>query len=66
MVLLAGVLAGCQSDPKPGLRMNRSDMQQLANEIAQRCLSTGAKKDTPAMTACIRQETRKEVAARAR
>ena len=40
-------------------------MQQLSDGIAARCLATGAKKDTPAMDACIRLETRKEIAARA-
>lgn len=64
--LLVGALAACQTEPKPGLRMSHSEMQQLAGEIAGRCLATGAKKNSPAMDACIRQETRKEVAARAR
>lgn len=64
--VLVSLLAACQSDQKPGIRMSHADMQSLAGEIARRCLATGAKKDTPAMDACIKQETRKEVAARAR
>ena len=63
---LVGALAACQTESKPGIRMSHSEMQQLSGEIARRCLGSGAKKDTPAMDACIRQETRKEVAARAR
>ena len=63
---MVGALAACQTDSKPSARMSHADMQQLAGEIAGRCLGTGAKKDTPAMDACIRRETRKEVAARFR
>lgn len=64
--VLVSTLAACQTEPKPSLRMSQSEMQQLAGELARRCLESGAKKDTPAMQACIRQETRKEIAARGR
>lgn len=65
-VVLVGGLAGCQSQQKPVGEMSHSEMQELAGEIAARCLKSGAKKGTPAMEACIKQEFRREIAARAR
>lgn len=64
--MLVGGLAACQSQSKPVGQMSRAEMQELAGEIAARCLRSGAKKDSPAMDACIRQESRREIATRAR
>lgn len=64
VAIFAGGLTACQT--KPVGEMSRSEMQELAGEIASRCLGRGAKKDTPAMDACIKQESRREIASRAR
>lgn len=63
-VLVAAWVAGCQT--KPVGEMSHSEMKALADEIAKRCLSQVAKRDSPEMDACIKQESRREIAARAR
>ncbi|HMO28181.1 hypothetical protein [Enterovirga sp.] len=63
-VLVAAWVAGCQT--KPVGEMTHSEMKTLADEIAQRCMSRVAKRNSPEMDACIKQESRREIAARAR
>jgi len=63
-VLVAALVAGCQT--KPVNQMNHSEMRELADEIAKRCLGRVAKRDGPEMDACIKQESRREIASRAR
>lgn len=61
--LAAVALAGCQSTKRVS-EMSYSEINQLADQIIQRCLDQGVKKNTPEMNTCTRIEANREIASR--
>lgn len=58
ILLLCGVLAGCQT--KPFEAMSYAEMTALANQIDARCAAQKAGPGTPAYRTCFQQEARRE------